>query len=127
MAPKIDPAPWTDVFGVLASVTKAVSALRVPIEGAIEALNQILRYTEVSEFECLLSMSLYDCDMQQVKNNKEESVALAEHAREMTLQVVDALKGRNDLDSLKPSIEDFFKSVDLSQTLYVNVTGVVEL
>jgi hypothetical protein len=47
MAPKIDPAPWTDVFGVLASVAKAVPVLEVPIEGAVEALNQILRYTKV--------------------------------------------------------------------------------
>jgi hypothetical protein len=47
--------------------------------------------------------------MQQVKNNEEESIALAEHARETTFRLVDALKGRNDLDSLKPKIEDFFK------------------
>jgi hypothetical protein len=47
--------------------------------------------------------------MQQVKNNQEESIALAEHAREMTLQLVDALRGCNDLDSLKPKIEDFLK------------------
>jgi hypothetical protein len=44
-----------------------------------------------------------------VKNHKEESIALAEHAREMTLKVVDTLKSCSDLDSLKPSIEDFFK------------------
>jgi hypothetical protein len=47
--------------------------------------------------------------MQQVKNNKEESITLAKHAREMTFQLVDALQIRNDLDSLKPSIEDFVK------------------
>jgi hypothetical protein len=47
--------------------------------------------------------------MQQVKNNKEESIALAEHAREMTCKLVDTLQIRNDLDSLKPSLEDFFK------------------
>jgi hypothetical protein len=47
--------------------------------------------------------------MQQVKNNEEESMALAKRAREMTFKLVDALKARNDLDSLKPSIEDFFK------------------
>jgi hypothetical protein len=51
MAPKIDPAPWTDVYGVLASVAKAVPELRAPIEGSIEALKQILRYTEVGNFE----------------------------------------------------------------------------
>jgi hypothetical protein len=50
-----------------------------------------------------------DCDLWQVKNNQEESIVLAEHARGMTLQLVDALKGRNDLDSLKPKIEHFIK------------------
>jgi hypothetical protein len=47
--------------------------------------------------------------MQQVKNNKGESIALAEHAREMTYKLVDALQTRNDLDSLKPSIDHFVK------------------
>jgi hypothetical protein len=47
--------------------------------------------------------------MQQVKNNKEESIALAEHVREMTFKLVDTLQTRNDLDSLKPSIEHFVK------------------
>jgi hypothetical protein len=50
MAPKIDLAPWTDVFGVLVSVAEAVPELRAPIEGSSEALKQILRYTEVSDF-----------------------------------------------------------------------------
>jgi hypothetical protein len=45
--------------------------------------------------------------MQQVKNNKEDSIALAQHAREMTTKLVDALQTRNDLDSLKPGIEDY--------------------
>jgi hypothetical protein len=54
-------------------------------------------------------MSVYDCDMQQVKNNKEESIALAEHAREMAFKLVNTLQICNDLDSVKPSIEDFFK------------------
>jgi hypothetical protein len=45
--------------------------------------------------------------MQQVKNNKEDSIALAQHAREMTTKLVDALQARNDLDSLKPGIEDY--------------------
>jgi hypothetical protein len=47
--------------------------------------------------------------MKQVKNHKEESIALAKHAREMTFKLVDALQTRNDLDSLKPSIEHFVK------------------
>jgi hypothetical protein len=44
-----------------------------------------------------------------VKNNKKKSIALAKHAREMTFKLVEALQTRNDLDSLKPSIEDFVK------------------
>jgi hypothetical protein len=55
------------------------------------------------------SMSVRDFDLQQVKNNKEDSIALANHAREMTSKLVDTVKGRNDQDSLKPSIEDFSK------------------
>jgi hypothetical protein len=51
MALKIDPAPWIDVLGVLASVAKAVPVLGAPVEGSIEALKQILQYTEVSSFE----------------------------------------------------------------------------
>jgi hypothetical protein len=109
MDSKIDLAPWTDVFGVLASIAEAIPELREPVEGSIEALKQILQYTKVGDFEQLLSLSVRDCNMQQVKNNEQESIALAKHAREMTVQLVDALKGRNDLDSLKPKIEDFFK------------------
>jgi hypothetical protein len=42
-----------------------------------------------------------------MKNNKEESIALARHARETTSKLFDTLQARNDLDSLKPSIEGF--------------------
>jgi hypothetical protein len=52
-------------------------------------------------------MSIDDCGLQQVKNNKEESIALANHAREMTSMLVNALQARNDLDSQKPSMEEF--------------------
>jgi hypothetical protein len=51
MTLKIDPAPWIDVLGVLAAVAKAVPILGAPVEGSIEALKQILQYTEVSRFE----------------------------------------------------------------------------
>jgi hypothetical protein len=51
MAPKIDPDSWTNVYRVLASVAKAVPVLGVPIEGSIEALKQILQYTEVGDFD----------------------------------------------------------------------------
>jgi hypothetical protein len=55
------------------------------------------------------SISVRDFDMQQVKNNKEDSITLANHAREMTSKLVDSLQGRSDQDSLKPSMEDFSK------------------
>jgi hypothetical protein len=51
MAPKIDPAPWIEALGLLASVSEADPALEGPVEGSIEALKQILLYTEVSSFE----------------------------------------------------------------------------
>jgi hypothetical protein len=51
MTPKIDSEPWTDVYGVLASVAQAVPVLRAPVEGSIEALKQILQHTEVGDFD----------------------------------------------------------------------------
>jgi hypothetical protein len=54
-------------------------------------------------------MSVYDYDAQRVKNNKEDSIALANHARETTSKLVDILQARNDRDSLKPNIDDFYK------------------
>jgi hypothetical protein len=48
MTPKIDLARWIDVLGVLAIIAKAVPVLGAPVEGSIEALKQILQYTEVS-------------------------------------------------------------------------------
>jgi hypothetical protein len=50
MAPKIDPAPWTNVLGVLAEVAKAVPVLGAPIGGSVEALTQIQQYTKVGGF-----------------------------------------------------------------------------
>jgi hypothetical protein len=52
-----------------------------------------------------------DHDMQIVKNNKEDSLALAKHAREMTSKLLEVLKTRNDLDSLKPTLEQFAELV----------------
>jgi hypothetical protein len=49
--------------------------------------------------------------MQQLKTNKEDSIALANHAKEMTSKLFDALQAGNDLDSLKPSIEELYKWV----------------
>jgi hypothetical protein len=36
-----------DALGVLASVAKAVPVLGAPVEGSLEALKQILQYTQV--------------------------------------------------------------------------------
>jgi hypothetical protein len=72
-------------------------------------------------------MSVRDFDMQQVKNNKEDSIALANHAREMTSKFAQALQTSNDLDSLKPGIEDFLKYVDHSRTLNLELTCLVGL
>jgi hypothetical protein len=54
-------------------------------------------------------MSVCDCSVQQVKKNNEDSVALANHARKMKLKLVDAVQVRDDMDSIKPSIEDYNK------------------
>jgi hypothetical protein len=51
MAPKIDPALWTDVYGLLASMGKAVPVLEATLKGSIEALKQIWQHTEVSGFD----------------------------------------------------------------------------
>jgi hypothetical protein len=51
MSPKIDPALWTYVFGVLVSVAKAVPMLEALLGGSIEAMRQIQQYTEVSIFD----------------------------------------------------------------------------
>jgi hypothetical protein len=51
MAPNIDPDLWADVFGVLASVAKAVPVLEVSLKGLLKVLKQIQQYTEVSDFD----------------------------------------------------------------------------
>jgi poly-gamma-glutamate capsule biosynthesis protein CapA/YwtB (metallophosphatase superfamily) len=61
-------------------------------------------------------MSVCDCIIQQVKKNKEDSVALANHAREMMFKLANAVQVRIDQDSLKPSIEDNYRLMPLSQT-----------
>jgi hypothetical protein len=54
---------------------------------------------------CTLSGS--DCGLQQVKNNKEDSATLANHASEITPRLFAKLKTRDDLGSLEASIESF--------------------
>jgi hypothetical protein len=48
MTTKINLGLWIDGLGVLQSVAKAVPVLGAPVEGSIEAVKQILQYTEVS-------------------------------------------------------------------------------
>jgi hypothetical protein len=47
MSIKINFGPWIDGLGVLQSVAKAVPVLGAPVEGSIEAVKQILQYTQV--------------------------------------------------------------------------------
>jgi hypothetical protein len=54
-------------------------------------------------------MASLDWDLQQVKSNKEDSVTLANHASEITPKLFAALKTRDNLDSLKASIESFVR------------------
>jgi hypothetical protein len=56
-------------------------------------------------------MSVCDRAMQRVKTNKEDSIALAKHAREKTADLFDGLKMRSDLSILKPTIEHFVEFV----------------
>jgi hypothetical protein len=50
MVNKIGLSPWIDGLAVLQSVAKAVPVLGAPVEGSIEAVKQILQYTEVRRF-----------------------------------------------------------------------------
>jgi hypothetical protein len=50
MNTKLGLGPWIDGLAVLQSVAKAVPVLGAPVEGSIEAVKQILQYTEVSKF-----------------------------------------------------------------------------
>jgi hypothetical protein len=52
---------------------------------------------------------LPDFNLQQVKNNKEDSATLADHASEITPKLFAALKTCRDLDSMTASIESFVK------------------
>jgi hypothetical protein len=54
-------------------------------------------------------MTFAEWDLQQVKSNKEDGVTLAHHASDITPKLFSALKTRDDLDSLKASIESFVR------------------
>jgi hypothetical protein len=51
VAPKIDPAPWTDIYGVLVQLAEAFPVLEATFVGWMNALKQIRQYTEVSSDE----------------------------------------------------------------------------
>jgi hypothetical protein len=61
-----------------------------------------------------------------MKNNKEDSAALAEHALKITKKLFDALQSLNHLESMKSSIDDFVEYVALlfplnySHSIYVH-------
>jgi hypothetical protein len=59
MATKINLGPWIDGLGVLQSIAKAVPVLGAPVESSIEAIKQILQYTEVSGIHQWPSPHLY--------------------------------------------------------------------
>jgi hypothetical protein len=46
-----------------------------------------------------------------MKNNKEDSAALATHARDITEKLFDALQSLDGLDSMRSNIDDFVKYV----------------
>jgi hypothetical protein len=48
-----------------------------------------------------------------MKNNKEDSGALAEHALKITKKLFDALKAFDHVESMKSSIDDFVEYVTL--------------
>jgi hypothetical protein len=52
MSNKTGLGPWIDGLGVLQSVAKAVPVLGAPVEGSIEAVKQILQYTQVGRVHC---------------------------------------------------------------------------
>jgi hypothetical protein len=47
--------------------------------------------------------------MQPVKSNRDSGIALVDHVRETTFKLVTALQAWSDLDSIKPSMEDYYK------------------
>jgi hypothetical protein len=49
--------------------------------------------------------------LQQVKNNKEDSLGLAEHARDVTYKLFDALQSLDNLDSMRMNIESYIQYV----------------
>jgi hypothetical protein len=48
MPPVIDPGFVIDGLGILVSVAEAVPVLGAPVKGSLEALKQIVQYTQAS-------------------------------------------------------------------------------
>jgi hypothetical protein len=108
---KINVGLLIDGLEVLVPVAKAVPVMGAPFEGALEAAKQILKYAEVSTSDQQAEGARCITVLQQVKSNKEESLALAKYIGETTPKLFLALQSLDDVDSMKSSIEDFVKYV----------------
>jgi hypothetical protein len=108
---KIDIGRLIDGLEVLVPVAKAVPVMGAPFEGALEAAKQILKYAEVSTSVQQTESARCLTAVQQVKSNKEESLALAKYIGETTPKLFRELQLLDNVDSMKSSIEDFVKCV----------------
>jgi hypothetical protein len=111
MTVKINVGLLIDGLEVLVPVAKAVPVLGAPIEGALEAVKKILKYAEVSTFDKQTESNRCITATQEVKSNKDETLALAKYIGEITPKLFLALQSLDDVDSIKLSIEDFVRCV----------------
>jgi hypothetical protein len=108
---KIDIGLLIDGLEVLVPVAKAVPVLGTPVEGALEAVKKILKYAEVSTSDPQAESARCITAVQQVKSNKDETLALAKYIGEITPKLFLALQSLDDVDSMKSTIEDFVECV----------------
>jgi hypothetical protein len=111
MTIKIDIGLLIDGLELLVPVAKAVPVLGAPVEGALEAVKKILNYAEVSTSDQQAESARHITAVQQVKNNKDETLALAKYIGEITPKLFLALQSLDDVDSIKSSIDDFVRYV----------------
>jgi hypothetical protein len=114
MTIKLNVGLLIDGLEVLVPVAKAVPVLGAPVEGALEAVKKILKYAEVSTSDQHAESGRCITVVQQVKSNKDDSLALAKNIGEITPKLFLALQSLDDVDSMKSSIEDFVKCVNHS-------------
>jgi hypothetical protein len=108
---KINVGLLIDGLEVLVPVAKAVPVLGAPVEGALEAVKKILKYAEVSTSDPQAEGARCITTVQQVKSNKDETLALAKYIGEITPKLFLALQSLDDVDSMKSSIDDFVRCV----------------